>query len=75
MPVGSQRSAAPPGTKEYFDDLRAYRYQYETPFIQTFFDFTRISGHSVLEVGVGNGIDAIEMDGARRCSLRWYRRH
>ena len=60
-PVGSQRSAAPPGTREYFADLRAYRYGYETPFIPQFFDFARLRARSVLEVGVGNGIDAVEM--------------
>jgi 2-polyprenyl-3-methyl-5-hydroxy-6-metoxy-1,4-benzoquinol methylase len=60
-PVGSQRSSAPIGSKQYFDDLRAYRYGYETPFIPTFFEFERMRGRTVLEIGIGNGVDAVEI--------------
>ena len=60
-PVGSQRSRARPGELEYFTDLRAYRYGYETPFIPSFFDFPSLRDKTVLELGVGNGIDAVEM--------------
>ena len=60
-PVGSFRSRAVPGTAEYFADLRAYRYGYETPFITRLFSFERMAGRRVLEIGVGNGVDAVEM--------------
>ena len=59
--VGSQRSAAHKGSRQYFEDIRNYRYGYETPFIPRVFGFKQLSGKSVLEIGVGNGIDAIEM--------------
>jgi SAM-dependent methyltransferase len=60
-PVGSQRSAHAPGDPEYFEDLRRYRYGYETPFIPDFFRFDALRGQRVLEVGVGNGVDAVAM--------------
>jgi len=59
--VGSQRSNAPPGTQEYYQQIKEYRYGYETPFIPKFFNFGEMSGKRVLEVGVGNGIDALEI--------------
>lgn len=59
--VGESRATAAKGTREYFDELRAYRYGYETPFIPRLFDFASLRGKRVLEVGVGNGIDAVEM--------------
>jgi 2-polyprenyl-3-methyl-5-hydroxy-6-metoxy-1,4-benzoquinol methylase len=60
-PVGSQRSTSAPGTAEYFADLRSYRYGYETPFLPHFFRYPELRGKRVLEIGVGNGIDAVEM--------------
>jgi SAM-dependent methyltransferase len=60
-PVGSFRSQAVPGTAQYFQDLRAYRYGYETPFIPRLFQFARMAGRRVLEIGVGNGTDAVAM--------------
>lgn len=76
-PVGSQRSSATVGTAKYFVDLCAYRYGYETPFIPEFFDFGRMHGKSVLEVGVGNGTDAVEMAraGARYTGIDITERH
>lgn len=59
--MGSQRAVAAAGTREYFEQIRAYRYGYETPFIPGFFDFAGLAGKKVLEIGVGNGIDAVEM--------------
>jgi 2-polyprenyl-3-methyl-5-hydroxy-6-metoxy-1,4-benzoquinol methylase len=59
--VGSQRSNSEAGTLEYFEQIRAYRYGYETPFIPSFFQFSEISGQRVLEIGVGQGIDGVEM--------------
>jgi SAM-dependent methyltransferase len=63
-PVGSQRSRSEPGTLEYFDDLRAYRYGYETPFLREFFRYPQLAGKRVLELGIGNGMDAAEIAGA-----------
>ena len=59
--VGGHRATASSGSRAYFDQIRAYRYGYETPFIPRFFDFEGLSGKRVLEIGVGNGIDAVEM--------------
>ncbi|MCF8150193.1 MAG: class I SAM-dependent methyltransferase [Sulfuritalea sp.] len=59
--VGSQRASSPAGSREYFEQIRAYRYGYETPFIPDFFGFASLAGKRVLEIGVGNGIDAVEM--------------
>ena len=77
IPVGSQRSAAAPGTPGYFADLRAYRYGYETPFIPEFFRFADLRGLRVLEIGVGNGIDATEMarNGAHYTGIDVTERH
>jgi SAM-dependent methyltransferase len=61
VPVGSSRSRAAEGSAQYFADLRTYRYGYETPFIPRLFGFERMTGCRVLEIGVGNGIDAVEM--------------
>jgi 2-polyprenyl-3-methyl-5-hydroxy-6-metoxy-1,4-benzoquinol methylase len=59
--VGSQRASALAGTPEYFEQIRDYRYGYETPFIPAFFDFPSLNGRKVLEIGVGHGIDGAEM--------------
>jgi|APSaa5957512622_1039677.scaffolds.fasta_scaffold69605_2 2-polyprenyl-3-methyl-5-hydroxy-6-metoxy-1,4-benzoquinol methylase len=59
--VGSQRSRSKAGTINYYKEIRDYRYSYETPFIPDFFKFSDLYGKRVLEVGVGNGIDAVEM--------------
>lgn len=69
--VGSQRASAPPGSAEYFAQIRAYRYGYETPFLPEVFGFSDLEGKRVLEIGIGNGIDAVEMmrGGARYTGL------
>ena len=59
--VGAQRADAPRGSKEYFEQIRAYRYGYETPWIPRIFRFAELRGKRVLEIGVGNGIDGVEM--------------
>jgi SAM-dependent methyltransferase len=76
-PVGSQRSTAEPGTPTYFDDLRAYRYGYETPFIPRLIRSLEPQGKRVLELGVGNGIDAAEFVrlGARYTGVDVTKRH
>jgi SAM-dependent methyltransferase len=59
--VGAQRARAPRGSKEYFQQIRAYRYGYETPWIPRIFRFAEMGGKRVLEIGIGNGIDGVEM--------------
>lgn len=59
--VGCHRARSPSDSREYFEEIRAYRYGYETPFIPRFFGFSGLAGKRVLEIGVGNGIDAVEM--------------
>jgi len=58
--VGSQRSSSKKGTKQYFEEIRNYRYGYETPFIPRLL-CSNVKGKSVLELGVGNGIDGSEL--------------
>ena len=60
-PVGGHRSLAPIGTEEYYLKLKNHRYNYETPFILDTFHFKDLGNKEVLEIGVGNGIDAVEM--------------
>lgn len=59
--VGAQRATAPRGSAEYFAQIRGYRYGYETPWIARLFQFDRLAGKRVLEIGVGHGIDGLEM--------------
>jgi len=60
--VGQDRAnGAVAGSPEYFERIRAYRYGYETPFIIETFRYSTMKGKRVLEIGVGNGIDAVEM--------------
>lgn len=59
--MGSQRAQSPSGSLAYFEEIRSYRYGYETPFIPKVFRFSGLAGRRVLEIGVGNGIDAVEM--------------
>jgi 2-polyprenyl-3-methyl-5-hydroxy-6-metoxy-1,4-benzoquinol methylase len=77
QPVGSQRSKSPVGTPEFFREVRAYRYGYETPWIPDVFRFAELRDKRVLEIGVGLGIDASEMirSGAIYTGLDVTRRH
>lgn len=60
--VGGRRAlGAEPGSLDYFERIRAYRYGYETPFIPRLLGFADMAGKRVLEIGVGVGIDAMEM--------------
>ena len=58
--VGSQRSNAPKGTEKYFEDIKKYRYGYETPFLPRLL-LQNVQDKEILEIGVGHGIDATEM--------------
>lgn len=46
-------------TREYFDEIEAYRYRLE-PEIFSFAQFTRFHGCRVLEVGIGAGTDFLQ---------------
>lgn len=59
--VGSQRANAAVGSPEYFDQIREYRYGYETPWLPRVMGLRELSGKRVLEIGVGHGIDGVEM--------------
>ncbi len=60
-PVGHERSKEKPGENTYHEDIRQYRYGYETPFIVRLFGLNNLENKKVLEIGVGNGIDAGEI--------------
>ncbi len=59
--VGGHRSNQNKGEKQYFYEMKSYRYGYETPFIKDIFNFNNLKDKRVLEIGVGNGIDAMSM--------------
>ena len=59
--VGGHRSKQNKGEKQYFHEMKSYRYGYETPFIKDIFNFNNLKDKRVLEIGVGNGIDAMSM--------------
>jgi ubiquinone/menaquinone biosynthesis C-methylase UbiE len=56
---GTGVSSAEKFSREYFDEIEAYRYQVE-PEIFSFAQFTRYRGQKVLEVGVGAGTDFLQ---------------
>jgi 2-polyprenyl-3-methyl-5-hydroxy-6-metoxy-1,4-benzoquinol methylase len=76
-PVGGQRSKAAPGTDKFFQDVEAYRYGYETPWIPRIFGFEKLRGKNVLELGVGLGIDGsnIASHGAKYTGVDITQRH
>jgi ubiquinone/menaquinone biosynthesis C-methylase UbiE len=65
-PCGSWDASAPEGTRAYYDQIEARRYELE-PFIHQFGQFSRTSGQDVLEIGVGVGTDHVQFarSGAR----------
>jgi ubiquinone/menaquinone biosynthesis C-methylase UbiE len=58
-PCGSWDATAPEGTREYFNQIEARRYELE-PFIRRYAEFESTRGHSVLEIGVGLGTDHVQ---------------
>ena len=77
LPVGSQRSQSEPGTLDYFEDIRTYRYGYETPFLPGWISSLLPQGKRVLEIGVGNGVDGVQLasHGANYVGLDITERH
>src|SRR5215470_11592821 len=57
-PCNIRHSAAPIGTKQYFDEVEARKYFVE-PHIPLFAEFERWPGKKVLEIGCGIGTDTI----------------
>jgi SAM-dependent methyltransferase len=57
-PCGSWDATAPEGTREYFEQIEARRYELE-PFIPAYADFESTAGLEVLEIGVGVGTDHV----------------
>jgi SAM-dependent methyltransferase len=57
-PCNVRHSAAPIGTRAYFDEVEARKYFVE-PHIPAFADFARWRGRRVLEVGCGIGTDTV----------------
>jgi len=56
---GTGLTEKPKYSKEYFDEIEAYRYSVE-PMIFSFAQFTRFHGKKVIEVGVGAGTDFVQ---------------
>jgi len=63
-PCGVTHSAAPTGSHEFFSETEQHRFRIHTdwdrPFLKEAIRFTEHTGKSVLEVGVGIGVDALE---------------
>jgi 2-polyprenyl-3-methyl-5-hydroxy-6-metoxy-1,4-benzoquinol methylase len=57
-PCNIRHSAAPVGTRQYFDEVEARKYFVE-PHIPAFAEFPRWAGKRVLEIGCGIGTDTI----------------
>jgi SAM-dependent methyltransferase len=57
-PCNLRHSAAPVGTREYFDQVEARKYFVE-PHIPAFADFARWRGKRVLEIGCGLGTESV----------------
>lgn len=58
-PCGSWDATAPEGTREYYDQIEARRYELE-PFIPGYAQFEQTTGQRVLEIGVGVGTDHVQ---------------
>jgi SAM-dependent methyltransferase len=58
-PCGAKTAAAAPGTRAFYEQVEARRYELE-PFIPGFAEFERWRGKDVLEVGVGLGTDFVQ---------------
>src|SRR5215471_16168316 len=58
-PCDAERSSHPEGTREFFDDVRRWRYSYEHH-IPTFAEFVAAANKPILEIGLGVGVDHVE---------------
>lgn len=57
-PVGSHyATTSEPHTREWFEEVEAYRYREYGPWMPSVMEFDRHAGHDVLEIGGGMGTD------------------
>jgi ubiquinone/menaquinone biosynthesis C-methylase UbiE len=70
QPCGTNEPVAPRGSREFYEQLAAVRYQRE-PFIYRFAAFETRAGQRILEVGCGAGTDTTQfaLCGARLTSI------
>lgn len=59
--IGAGISKYPEGTLGFFDEIKEYRYTKYAPWMLKTFNFEQYKGKKVLEIGVGSGIDHLEL--------------
>jgi len=59
LPCGAKHASSPEGTREFFSEVEAQRYELE-PFISQYAQFEQAKGQRVLEIGVGMGTDFVQ---------------
>ena len=60
-PIGFDVTKHPEGTREFFENIRKYRYEIESPWLLKTLNFGQYQGKKVLEIGVGTGTDHLEL--------------
>ncbi len=60
-PIGAHVAKNPEGSKEFFNEIADFRYKIECPWLKPTFKFEQYKDKKVLEVGVGDGIDHLEL--------------
>jgi ubiquinone/menaquinone biosynthesis C-methylase UbiE len=60
-PAGSRSSAAPPGSREFFEEAEERRRLHEMPWLTDVIPFGTFRAKRVLEVGCGVGFDAVRL--------------
>jgi len=60
-PIGVESTKYPEGTIEFFDEIAKNRYEDYAPWMRDTFKFEQYKDKKVLEVGVGDGIDHLEL--------------
>ncbi|MGB9680636.1 MAG: class I SAM-dependent methyltransferase [Minisyncoccia bacterium] len=60
-PIGAHVAKHSEGSKEFFNEIADFRYKIECPWLRPTFKFEQYKDKRVLEVGVGDGIDHLEL--------------
>src|SRR5580700_47107 len=64
LPCGVSHSSKPTDSHAFFEETEKHRFKVHTdwdqPFLKESIDFSKHTGKSVLEVGVGIGVDSLE---------------
>lgn len=60
-PIGAHLTKYSEGTKEFFDEIADFRYKIEFSWFKSTFKFNQYKNKKVLEIGVGDGIDHLEL--------------